>query len=253
MSRSRSKSIFIYTRIHCWISLSIDLSSLFLFLSLSIPPAFPRSTGELFSLDEEQRIALFEMVKDGSVSIEEAHAAVKRTKPKQFMCKHVGSVPGLAPTLKNTLTDAQALQVVTAATARLKKLKLPATKVKLHCSTISLKIVEEDSGGSGADGDEAEVILENEPISQIAYVMVVPGDKKRVAYITSYSRLGLLWTHVFQVGKSKEVPVYHSLCVYPLSLFSRICQSPSLSLHKIDLCTSLCKFLSMYVYTIDLM
>jgi hypothetical protein len=32
--------------------------------------------GELFSLDEEQRIAIFEMVKDGSMSIEDAHAEV---------------------------------------------------------------------------------------------------------------------------------------------------------------------------------
>ena len=34
--------------------------------------------GELFSFDEDQRIAIFEMVKDGSMTIEEAHAEVRQ-------------------------------------------------------------------------------------------------------------------------------------------------------------------------------
>ena len=59
------------------------------FLSFSPPTPFLQSKmltmmrpGELFALDEEQRIAIFEMVKDGSITIEEAHAEVKRTNPK---------------------------------------------------------------------------------------------------------------------------------------------------------------------------
>ena len=39
---------------------------------------------------------------------------------------------------------------------------------------------------------------------QIAYVGIVPGDKKKVAYVTSYSKLGLVWVHVFQAAKSAE-------------------------------------------------
>lgn len=153
--------------------------------------------GELFSFDEDQRIAIFEMVKDGSMTIEEAHAEVKKTKPKQFELKFLGSMSGLAPTLKSTLTDEQGTKAITEAVARLKKIKAPVTKVKLHCSTISCKIVEEL-------GDDENEVIENEPIEQIAYAAVDPKDKKRVAYVTSYSRLGLLWTHVFQCGKSKE-------------------------------------------------
>ena len=46
-------------------------------------------------------------------------------------------------------------------------------------------------------------VLRNDTMIQ-AYAAVDPKDKKRVAYVTSYSRLGLLWTHVFQCSKSKE-------------------------------------------------
>lgn len=152
--------------------------------------------GELFSFDEDQRIAIMEMVKDGSLSVEEAHKEVKRTQPKAFEVKYMGSMPSLAPTLKNSLTDEQGVQAITNAVARLKKMKLSFGKNTLHCSTIGCKIVEE------VDAEETE-ILENEPIEQIAYVGLVPKDKKGVAYVTSYSRLGLLWTHVFQCAKSK--------------------------------------------------
>lgn len=155
--------------------------------------------GELFSLDEEQRIALFEMVKDGSISIEDAHAEVKRTKPKQFQVKHVASIPILAPTLKTTLTEEQALRVAGEAAAKIKKLKPTPMKVKLHCSTVGIKFSEE-----AVAEDEIDTILENEPIGQISHALVQPGDKKRVMYITSYSRLGLVWAHVFQTSKSKE-------------------------------------------------
>ena len=81
------------------------------------------------------------------------------------------------------------------AVKRLKKAKPAAIKVKLHCSTIAIKIVDEN--------DEGATILENEPTAQIAYACVLP-DKKRVAYITSYSRLGLVWVHVFQCAKAAD-------------------------------------------------
>ena len=46
--------------------------------------------------------------------------------------------------------------------------------------------------------------LSADPIAQIAYVSVHPSDKKRVVYVASYSRLGLVWTHLFQCSKPKE-------------------------------------------------
>jgi len=155
--------------------------------------------GELMSFDEDQRIAIFEMVKDGSITIEQAHAEVKRTMPKQYTLKYCGSQPGLAPTLKSSLTNEQGTKIVAEAVALLKKSKAMVSKAKLHCSTIGLKIVDlEDTSGDIGD------IIEDEPIEQIAFASVLDSDKKRFAYVTSYSRLGLLWTHVFQASKSKE-------------------------------------------------
>lgn len=43
-----------------------------------------------------------------------------------------------------------------------------------------------------------------DPIGQIAYCAVHPSDKKRVVYVTSYSRLGIVWTHMFQCAKTKD-------------------------------------------------
>eukprot|EP00039_Didymoeca_costata_P032399 m.37680 g.37680 ORF g.37680 m.37680 type:complete len:740 (+) comp9339_c0_seq1:250-2469(+) len=152
--------------------------------------------GELFAFDEEQRIAIFEMVKDGSITIEEAHAEVKRTNPKSFEVKYVGSAPSPARTLKASLTDELGKKATEEAMARIKKTKAPMIKAKLHMSTIGVKIVQQT--------DDAEVVtLENEPILQVAYACVL-SDKKRVAYVTSYSRLGLVWTHVVQCNKAAE-------------------------------------------------
>lgn len=155
--------------------------------------------GELFSLDEEQRIAIFEMVKDGSITIEEAHAEVKRTNPKSYDLKYCGSAPAPAPSLKPTLTQKQGEASITHCTQRLKKLKEKPCKARLHLSTVGVKIQQLE------DVEDGEVVIvENEPMPQIAYVGIVPGDKKKVAYVTSYSKLGLVWVHVFQAAKSAE-------------------------------------------------
>lgn len=150
------------------------------------------------SFDEEQRIAIFEMVKDGSMTIEEAHAEVKKTNPKAFEVKYIGSAPCAAKTLKATLSDELGKEACDTAVKRLKKSKPASAKVKLHCSTIAIKIVDEN------DAESSAVILENEPTAQIAYASVLSSDKKRVAYVTSYSRLGLVWVHIFQCGKAAE-------------------------------------------------
>lgn len=71
--------------------------------------------------------------------------------------------------------------------------------------------------------------IENEPIAQIAYVCVAPGDKKKVAYVTrfgcaqsicpcsrrllSYSRLGLVWVHLFAVSKAKDAAAIVDVCL----------------------------------------
>ena len=40
-------------------------------------------------------------------------------------------------------------------------------------------------------------VIENEPIDQIVYGAVDASDKKRVAFLSHYSKLGLIYCHVF--------------------------------------------------------
>ena len=75
------------------------------------------------------------------------------------------------------------MQATDYAVARLKKMKSGSQKVRLHLSTIGVKIVDET-------GDENEV-LESDPIGQIGYVSVL-SDKKRVAYVTRFVTLAQL-------------------------------------------------------------
>lgn len=151
--------------------------------------------GELHCFEEEQRIAIMEMVKDGSMTIEEAQYEVKKTRPKSFTgLKYYGSFPTPALTLKTTLSQDMGTSTVEQAAARLKKVKPVARKVNITVSTVGIRIVDAAN----------EDTIENEPIQQIAYSCVLPGDKKKIAYVTNYSKLGLLYTHIFSLGKSKE-------------------------------------------------
>ena len=128
-----------------------------------------------------------------------AHAEVKRTNPKSYDLKHVGSAAAPAPSLKSTLTAEQGLAAITHATTRLKGLKQKPSKIKLHLSTVGLKIQLLD----GTE-DEETTIVENEPIAQVCFAGIVPKESKQVAYVTSYSKLGLVWVHVFQCKNAKE-------------------------------------------------
>jgi serine/threonine protein kinase len=151
--------------------------------------------GELHCFEEEQRIAIMEMVKDGSMTIEQAQYEVKKARPKTFSgLKYYGSFPTPALTLRTTLTPEMGTSTVEMAAARLKRLKPVARKVNVTVSTVGIRIVDAAN----------EDTIENEPIQQIAFTSVLPGDKKKIAYVTSYSKLGLLYTHIFAMGKSKD-------------------------------------------------
>lgn len=50
-------------------------------------------------------------------------------------------------------------------------------------------------------------MLEDEPLSQVEYVGIDSTDKKRFAYLTHYSRLGLIFCHLFSTKSKNEVIV----------------------------------------------
>eukprot|EP00048_Salpingoeca_helianthica_P004078 m.73515 g.73515 ORF g.73515 m.73515 type:complete len:695 (+) comp13038_c1_seq1:54-2138(+) len=150
--------------------------------------------GELSCFDEEQRIAIMDLVKDGVLSIDEALAEVKRSKPKTFALKYHGSVAVAAPTLRPVLTPDQGHRTLAEAMDRFKKMK-EERKVAVTVSTVGIRIVD----------PKLEVTLENEPLALIAFFAAVPTDKKKVAYITSYTKLGLVYCHLFSCSKPAGV------------------------------------------------
>eukprot|EP00051_Salpingoeca_urceolata_P016387 m.216844 g.216844 ORF g.216844 m.216844 type:complete len:729 (+) comp18661_c3_seq2:315-2501(+) len=150
--------------------------------------------GEMHCFDEEQRIAIMEMVKDGSMTVAEAQAEVKRTRPVTFgKVKYFGAVPSAAPTMKRTLTAQQGAAAVTLALQHIKKAKVQPRTVTLTASTVGMRVTNAGNGDT----------LENEPMIQISHAEVTPSDKKRVAWVTSYSQLGLLYCHVVQLPSTK--------------------------------------------------
>jgi transcriptional regulator with PAS, ATPase and Fis domain len=124
---------------------------------------------------------------------------VKRTRPKSFHLKYQGSVPLKQVSQLSQLTEAQGvfgvlclcayiehhnalsgLECINEATAKLKKSKHDAVKAVLTVSAVGVRIT---------DGD-GEVTLENDAIASVCYCAITPSDKKRVAYIANYSKLG---------------------------------------------------------------
>ena len=148
--------------------------------------------GELACFDEEQRIAIFEMVKSGAISIEAAHAEVKRANPTSFSCKYAGTTPMLATTLKNTLSDAKGAEIANNAFAKHKKGKSEAIKASATISTVGLRI--------SSDIDT----IENDPIGLIVFAAVVAADKKRVAVVVADSKVGVFFVRFFVFDKSKD-------------------------------------------------
>ncbi|EGD82696.1 TK/HMTK protein kinase [Salpingoeca rosetta] len=152
---------------------------------------------ELSVMDEEQRIAIFEMVKDGSLTVEEAVAEVKRTRPKIFTgLKFLGSSPALRPRKQD---DAAIASVVSKAHAALKKAK--PTKINLVASTLGIKL----------ETAAEEELIENNAIHTIIHAAPVPGSSKLFAIVVLQSRMGLVFTDIVQVAKAKEAKELESV------------------------------------------
>ena len=71
----------------------------------------------------------------------------------------------------------------------------------LSCTGSGLRVVE--------DSPEANLI-EDESLAQLEFAGIDSGDKKRFGYLTHYSRLGLIFCHLFS-GKSKNDVIVQSI------------------------------------------
>ena len=149
--------------------------------------------GELHCFDEAQRIMILEMVKDGSITMDDAIEEVKATNPTTFEgLKYLGSWASAAHSLRASLSEEHGQEAIKQALAGLKK-ETPR-KTSLTVSTVGLRIVDETNNDT----------IENEPMPMMAYAGLCPGDKKKVAYVMSYSRLGCVFAHIFACAKAKD-------------------------------------------------
>eukprot|EP01147_Barroeca_monosierra_P009143 gene9143-1441_t len=143
---------------------------------------------ELAIVDEEHRIAIMEMVKSGVLSIDEAVAEVKRTRPKVFSkLNYLGCIPALQPKKQ----DDNALgMIVTTAYSALRKAK--QTKVNLIVSTLGISI-------ETSDGEP----VQNEAIHDIIYAAPLSSNPKLFGIVSLQSKMGLTFTHLLQASKSE--------------------------------------------------
>jgi hypothetical protein len=76
--------------------------------------------GELDCFNDEQRIAIMDMVKEGAITVDEAFAEVKRVRPKQFNVKYLGNGASAIPSSKSDMTEGQGHQALESAMAFIK-------------------------------------------------------------------------------------------------------------------------------------
>lgn len=114
-----------------------------------------------------------------------------------FACKYLGSVPVAAAKLTPAMWEMFGKKVISTAYNKIKVLKIKPVDVFLHCSPRGIRVV--------LDSPEPSVI-EDEPLGQVEFAGVDSTDKKRFAYLTHYSRLGLIFCHLFS-GKKNDVTV----------------------------------------------
>eukprot|EP00730_Choanoeca_flexa_P005608 TRINITY_DN11985_c0_g1_i2.p1 TRINITY_DN11985_c0_g1~~TRINITY_DN11985_c0_g1_i2.p1 ORF type:complete len:710 (+),score=227.01 TRINITY_DN11985_c0_g1_i2:92-2221(+) len=148
--------------------------------------------GELQAMDEEQRKMILEMVKEGSLTIEEAHEEVKRIRPKTMSGKYIGSSPCLPSLVTAGGQDNLAKQVTLHAMDYIKRNKIATVKSEITFSTIGVRF---------CNGDGTET-LDNESISGLLFQGI--HSARYLVLVFQHSKLGLAYIHVIQFAKAKE-------------------------------------------------
>lgn len=123
-------------------------------------------------------------------AVEEA----RETQARAYPTVYLGTLPVAAATLGSTLWSMFGGQIACDAIKKLKRLKRSTpTKAFVTVSLDGVLVC-----NAAADGDVIDVEL----MRSVAFACVDPTNSRKVAYITHYARLGLLYCHVLQM-KSK--------------------------------------------------
>eukprot|EP00039_Didymoeca_costata_P007053 m.95908 g.95908 ORF g.95908 m.95908 type:complete len:708 (+) comp13521_c0_seq1:241-2364(+) len=162
---------------------------------VTIPPSLAGhvSTSVLQGLEENQRNAVLELLERGEISPKEATDEIKLLAQGTFGCKYLGSVPVAAAKLTSVMWRMFGEQVITTAGPRIKMLKQKPVDVTLSFSGNGIRII----------GDES--VLLSDAFEDVVFSGVDSTDKKKFAYLTQHTRLGLIFCHCFSVKAKAEV------------------------------------------------
>eukprot|EP00729_Bicosta_minor_P000253 gene253-8694_t len=161
---------------------------------VTVPPGLAAFVGpdELTGLDPVQLQAVLDLLGTGDMSPEEASTELRYLSEGTFLCKYLGSVPVAAARLSAAMWEMFGEQAISTAGPRIKALKQKAVDVVLSFTTNGIRV---------ADGAE---LIQSEAFDNVVYAGQDATDKKRFAYMTHYTRLGIIFCHVFSMKKGAE-------------------------------------------------
>ncbi|EGD76610.1 TK/HMTK protein kinase [Salpingoeca rosetta] len=151
------------------------------------PPEFHDFNDAFSKLDVAQQASFLDMFQAGEMTAEEARLQIQEMSEHAHIVKYLGSVPVAAAKLTATMWDLFGKEVISTAGPRLKALKLKPVEAMITISASGIRVI----------NTATQEVIENEPMEQVVYSAVDASDKKRVAVLSHYSKLGLIYCHVF--------------------------------------------------------
>eukprot|EP00040_Diaphanoeca_grandis_P035098 m.219698 g.219698 ORF g.219698 m.219698 type:complete len:709 (+) comp33302_c0_seq1:191-2317(+) len=150
-------------------------------------------------LSGNQRDSIIGLYGAGFLTLEQTGAELQSLTAGSFKCKFLGSVPVAAAKLTPALWDMFGKKVMSTAFPKIKALKINKSKDKgvdviLSCTRRGIRVIEDNANGT---------VLEDCSLNQVEFWCIDPTDKKRFGYFTHYSRLGLIFCHLFAASASK--------------------------------------------------
>eukprot|EP00730_Choanoeca_flexa_P015578 TRINITY_DN7183_c0_g1_i2.p1 TRINITY_DN7183_c0_g1~~TRINITY_DN7183_c0_g1_i2.p1 ORF type:complete len:694 (+),score=209.78 TRINITY_DN7183_c0_g1_i2:106-2187(+) len=152
-----------------------------------LPEPFQIIEKDFRSLDIDQQQSLLEVYKAGGVSVEEINNSVQELIQGTFDLKYLGSVPVAAAKLTPTMLEMFGAEVISTAWPRLKALKRKPIDVRMSVTQTGVRTVNPIT-------TEA---LEDDNWTTTIFAGVDAKDKKRLGYLAFYSKLGLIFCHVY--------------------------------------------------------
>eukprot|EP00055_Hartaetosiga_balthica_P004478 m.11777 g.11777 ORF g.11777 m.11777 type:complete len:686 (-) comp3886_c0_seq1:183-2240(-) len=165
-------------------------------MTVTVPPEFASFSDTFAKLDVAQKASFVDMFETGEMTVDAVEGLVSTIENQSFLAKYLGSVPVAAAKLTDTMWQMFGSQVLTGtAFPRIKAMKWKPLDVKMVITEEGVRVLNE------ATEEDVEV----EPFDQIVYSCLDTSDKKKFAFFSHYSKLGLIYCHVFSSKTSQAM------------------------------------------------